>query len=124
MLPDAHPGSRIWEAVVATPNVVKGGEIFVDFLENQRVEAIGFEREDSYLQRVDGAVSQTIAHAIRDAMQTADPALQQEAVSWLWTCCPDIAEQVDLPELHYDAMSTLAAAYVTGDNGHAKRVLH
>jgi hypothetical protein len=84
----------------------------VDFLENQLAGEAGFGREDSYLQKLDGAVSQTIAHAIRDAMQTVDPALQQEAASWLLVCCPDIAEQVELPELHYDAMPALASAYV------------
>jgi hypothetical protein len=89
----------------------------VYFLENSLAGEAGFEREDSYLQKVDGVVSQTIARAIRDAMQTADPALQQEAASWLWTCCPDIAEQVELPELHYDAMPALATAYVMGETG-------
>jgi hypothetical protein len=89
----------------------------VYFLENQLAGEVAFERGDSYLQKVDGAVSQTIARAIRDATQTADPALQQEAASWLWICCPDIAEQVELPELHYDTMPALAATYVTGDTG-------
>lgn len=70
--------------------------------------------DDSYLHNFDGAVNQTIVRAIRDATQTADPALQQEAASWLWTCCPDIAEQVELPELHYDTLPTLATAYMNG----------
>lgn len=89
----------------------------MDFLENYPVGDAGFAPEDSYIQKVDGAVSQTIARAIRDATQSADPALRQEAASWLWTCCPDIAEQVELPELHYDTMSSLAAAYVMAENG-------
>lgn len=76
--------------------------------------SFGFDQEESFVQRLDGAVNQTIARAIRDAVQTANPVLQQEAASWLWTCCPDIAEQVELPEPHYDAVSTLAAAYVVG----------
>jgi hypothetical protein len=87
----------------------------VDYLENQLASSAGFDREESYLQKVEGAVNQTIARAIRDATQTADLARQQEAASWLWTCCPDIAEQVELPELHFDRMSSLAAAYVTSD---------
>jgi hypothetical protein len=66
---------------------------------------------------IDGAVSQTIARAIRDATQTADPARQHEAASWLLICCPDIAEQVDLPDLHIDTMATLAAAYVAAAHG-------
>jgi hypothetical protein len=87
----------------------------VDFLENQLAADVSFEREESYLQKVDGVVSQTIARAIRDATQSADPARRQEAASWLWTCCPDIAEQVELPELHYDTMPALAAAYAMSD---------
>lgn len=85
------------------------------FLESQLANDIRFEREDSYWERVDGAVNQTIAQAIRDATQTSDPARQQEAASWLRICCPDIAEQVELPEVHYDLMTALAAAYVKGD---------
>jgi len=92
-----------------------GGKAFVDFLENPLAEEAGFERNDSYLQKIEGAVNQTIARAIRDATQTADPALQQEAASWLWVCCPDIAEQVDLPEIHIDTMPALAAAYIMSD---------
>lgn len=89
----------------------------MDFLENQLAAEVSFEPEDSFLQKVDGAVSQTIARAIRDATQTTDPARQREAASWLLTCCPDIAEQVELPELHYDTMAALAAAYVMGESG-------
>lgn len=102
------------EYVVAAQNVVTGGDAVVYFLENEVAGEVSFEQEDSYLQKVEGAVSQTIARAIREATQSADPVLQQEAASWLWICCPDIAEQVDLPELHFDTMSTLAAAYVSG----------
>ncbi len=82
------------------------------FLENPLGGETNFEREDSF--KIEGAVNQTIARAIRDATQTVDSALQQKAASWLWICCPDIAEQVVLPELHYDTMPTLAAAYVVG----------
>jgi hypothetical protein len=90
----------------------------MDFLENQLTGEAGFEREESYWQKVDGAVSQTIARALRDATQSADPALQREAISWLWTCCPDIAQQVDeLPEPHYETMPSLATAYAIHD-GH------
>src|SRR5688572_7272419 len=96
-------------------NFVYGGNAVVDFLETPLAEEVSFEQRDSYWQRVEGAVNQTIARAIRDATQTADAALQQEAASWLWTCCPDIAEQVELPELHYHAMPTQAAAYSRGD---------
>jgi hypothetical protein len=88
----------------------------VDFLDYQLAGAGDSEQEDSYLHKVDGAISQTIARALRDATQTADPALQQEAASWLWTCCPDIAEQVELPDLHYPTMQTLAATYVMDKN--------
>ena len=99
---------------MATKNVVNA---FVDFQENRFAGEAGFERGDSYWQMIDGAVSQTIARAIRDATQTADPVLQQEAASWLRVCCPDIAEQVELPELHYDTMPALATVYVTAHTG-------
>jgi len=87
----------------------------VDFLENHLAWDGELERSDNYMQGFDGAISQTIAQAIRDATQTANPTLQQEAASWLWTCCPDIAEQVELPELHYDRLPSLATAYVTSN---------
>jgi hypothetical protein len=88
----------------------------MDFFEHQPAWAAGPEQAtDSYRHKVDGAVDQTIARAIRDATQTADAALQREAAAWLWICCPDIAEQVELPELHYDTLPTLAAGYVTGE---------
>lgn len=103
------------EYVTTARNVVNRGSALVDFLENQLTGEVGFERGDRCLHQVDGAVSQTIARAIRDATQTANPALQQEAASWLWICCPDIAEQVELPELHYDTMPALAAAYLVGE---------
>jgi len=100
---------------LVTKKRVGGGKAYVDFLENPRAEAEDFDKVDSYVQKVEGAVNQTIARAIRDAMQSADPKLQQEAASWLWICCPDIAEQVDLPEIVVDRMTTLAAAYIMSD---------
>jgi hypothetical protein len=94
----------------------------VDFLDNPlaadvNFEDENFERADSYSEHFDGAVNQTIARAIRDATQTGDPALQQEAASWLWICCPDIAEQVDFPEPPADPTPALAVAYIMGERG-------
>ena len=100
----------------AMKRIAYGGNAFMYFLENQVAGEVSFEREDSYWQQVDGAVNQTIAQAIRDATQSTDPARQQEAASWLWICCPDIAEQVELPEPHYEMMTALAAAYVKGES--------
>jgi hypothetical protein len=37
------------------------------------------------------------ARAIKDAGQTDDPVLQQEALAWLWVCCPDLADELRLP---------------------------
>lgn len=37
-----------------------------------------------------------LARAIRDARQTRDLVLQQEALAWLWVCCPDVADELDL----------------------------
>ena len=85
------------------------------FFEHELAGEPGFESHDSYARRVDGAVGQTIARAIRDATQSTDPALRQEAVAWLWICCPDIAEQVDLPDPDIDAMPAHATSYVRWD---------
>lgn len=38
-----------------------------------------------------------IVRAVRDAQQSHDLTLQQEARAWLWICCPDLADQLDLP---------------------------
>jgi len=100
---------------LVTKKSVGGGKAYVDFLDRPRAGAEEFEQVDSYVQKVEGAINQTIARAIRDAMQSADPKLQQEAASWLWICCPDIAEQVELPEIVVDRMTTLAAAYIMCD---------
>ena len=94
------------------------GDAFVYFLENLTAGETGFEREESFLQRVDGVMSKTIARAIRDVMQSSDPALQREAASWLLVCCPDIAEQVELPEIHFESVPTLAATYGTGESAY------
>ena len=37
------------------------------------------------------------ARAIKDAGQIDDPILQQEALAWLWVCCPDLADELRLP---------------------------
>lgn len=41
-----------------------------------------------------------VIRTLQDARQTANPALRQEALEWLWLCCPDIAEQLALPAAH------------------------
>lgn len=42
---------------------------------------------------------QVTAQAIYDAHQTESLLLRQEAAEWLWVCCPDIAEDLELSEL-------------------------
>ena len=42
-------------------------------------------------------VDDALLCAIRDARQTCDKALRQEALTWLWICCPDIADELGLP---------------------------
>lgn len=37
--------------------------------------------------------------AIKDARQCKDRVLQQEALAWLWICCPDVADDLRLPTL-------------------------
>jgi hypothetical protein len=45
------------------------------------------------------AVIETVtALALCHAQQSQNPALQSEALSWLWLCCPDMAEEMNLPE--------------------------
>jgi hypothetical protein len=111
------------EEMLLRQKVVIGGTAFVDFFEEQVIEEQVTEEVGSgpsgggYLQKIDGAVNWTIARAIRDATQFADPALQEEATAWLWICCPDIAEQIELPDPQYETMPTLATAYTTGYGG-------
>jgi len=38
-----------------------------------------------------------LPRAIKDAKQAKDCALQQEALAWLWVCCPDVADELALP---------------------------
>ncbi len=38
-----------------------------------------------------------IIRAMRDAQQAEDPALRQEARTWLWVCVPDLADELGLP---------------------------
>jgi hypothetical protein len=62
-----------------------------------------------------------IARAVEDAMQDEDLALQQEALAWLWVCCPDLADQLELPYPqdsgaageHPEMRSALSPAYQT-----------
>lgn len=94
----------------------------MDFLDSPQAWESDFESRESpqeeymvgdeHSSRIAGAISQTIVQAIRDATQTVDAARQQEAASWLMICCPDIAEQVNLPDVNFERMPTLAAAYV------------
>jgi hypothetical protein len=44
-----------------------------------------------------GSIEEVTAHAIKDAQQALDPTLQQEALAWLWVCCPDLADELGLP---------------------------
>lgn len=37
------------------------------------------------------------AQAIYDAHQLESSVLREEAIQWLWVCCPDIAEDLELP---------------------------
>jgi hypothetical protein len=50
-----------------------------------------------------------IVRAIEDALQGQDIALQQEARAWLWICCPDVADQLDLPHPHEGGMAAITA---------------
>jgi len=87
------------------------------FYEEEVAGESGCEEGDSYLQKVEGAVSQTIARAIRDATQGDDVARQHEAASWLMICCPDIAEQIELPYVDFEKLPGLATAYMAVEGG-------
>lgn len=39
-----------------------------------------------------------ILRAVQDA-QLSNPEIREEAIAWLWVCCPDIAEKLGLPVL-------------------------
>ena len=52
-----------------------------------------------------------LALAIKDACQTQDKALQQEARTWLWVCCPDVADELGLPLLPFYAQPAQVLEY-------------
>jgi hypothetical protein len=43
------------------------------------------------------ALDEMLRQAIADARQCQDSLLQQEATTWLWVCCPDVADELSLP---------------------------
>jgi hypothetical protein len=43
------------------------------------------------------AMDDMLRQAIADARQSQDSILQQEAITWLWVCCPDVADELRLP---------------------------
>ncbi|MBX3012049.1 MAG: hypothetical protein KF832_11110 [Caldilineaceae bacterium] len=42
-------------------------------------------------------LDEMVKRAIQDATQAQDLALRWEALAWLWVCCPDVADQFQLP---------------------------
>lgn len=71
---------------------------------------------DQWLEAmVDTMMETMIVRAVHDAQQNEDPALRQEARTWLWICCPDLAVQLNLtsPDAsdHLDGLPNEAAAY-------------
>lgn len=44
-------------------------------------------------------VSAVLRRAVQDARQSAQPELRAEALGFLWTCVPDLAQALNLPEL-------------------------
>jgi hypothetical protein len=43
-----------------------------------------------------------LVRALKDARQTRDRRLQQEALAWLQICCPDVVDELDLASLGAD----------------------
>lgn len=56
---------------------------------------------------MDGLLQQAIA----DARQSQDRALQQEALAWLWICCPDVADDLHLPRPNLRKAQFAVVAY-------------
>lgn len=53
-----------------------------------------------------------LSRAVQDACQSADRALRQEAQAWLWVCCPDVAEQLELTAVEISDVPQLALYYM------------
>jgi hypothetical protein len=53
-----------------------------------------------------------LTRAIKDARQSQDRSLQQEALAWLWVCCPDIADDLSLPALETGAIQPDVSEYL------------
>ena len=43
-----------------------------------------------------------VVRALKDARQTRDRRLQQEALAWLQICCPDVVDDLDLASFGAD----------------------
>jgi hypothetical protein len=72
------------------------------------------DRADVFAEQsmFDAVVDGMISYALYDARQAQDPELQREAQRWLWVCCPDLAEQLDLPVPEPADYGMAAASYV------------
>jgi hypothetical protein len=57
-------------------------------------------------------VQRVTIRAIHDARQTVDLKLQGEALAWLWVCCPDLADELELPTLPPIAFDLQAIRYL------------
>jgi hypothetical protein len=79
-------------------------QVRTEWMEVDTIADFGYEAEDAVMDTM-------ILRAIADARQTDDPMLRQEALTWLWICCPDIADQLGLPTLQAHAEVPDLAAY-------------
>lgn len=80
--------------------------------QERSARAVSHDRDDHWLEAM---VDTMIVRAVHDAQQNEDPALRREARTWLWICCPDLADQLDLPNPEaadqLDDLAGEAAAY-------------
>lgn len=53
-----------------------------------------------------------LSRALQDASQSVDLALRHEARAWLWVCCPDVADQLELSAAEGGDVPHLAICYM------------
>jgi len=56
-------------------------------------------QRDPEMDAIFSLLGQLVALTVRDARQAADPALQAEALEFLWCCTPEVAESERLPRI-------------------------
>ena len=98
----------IYEAIrVASPKQTVGQADLVrrDKIKPERQQPDPLDRANCDLG--DGLLTCAIKHA----RQSQDRVLQQEALAWLWVCCPDVADDLRLPMLEASEIQLDVTSY-------------